>query len=116
MANSVATPTPARESERVRRIQALLGLTRSELADAIDLSVRTLDRRPLTEKELDRLDVLEEIGELARQLLRTDGVPAWFARPKMALEGRAPKDLLGTESGRRVVVAHLERLIDGTVL
>lgn len=116
MAPSIATPTPARESVRVRKIQTLFGLTRSELADAVDLSVRTLDRRPLTEKELDRLDVLEEIGKLARQVLRTDGVAAWFARPKLALEGRAPKDLLGTESGRRVVLAHLERLIDGTVL
>jgi putative toxin-antitoxin system antitoxin component (TIGR02293 family) len=91
-------------------------LTRAELADALDVSPRTLDRRPLRAKELDRLSVLEQIGRRACEVVPEERVAKWFARPKAALDGDAPKELLGTETGRRIVEAYLERLIDGTVL
>jgi putative toxin-antitoxin system antitoxin component (TIGR02293 family) len=116
MTKSAAAARPAKASGAVLRVQKLLGLARTELADALDVSPRTLDRRPLRHKELDRLSVLEQIGRRACEVVPEDRVAGWFARRKAALDGDAPKELLGTETGRRIVEAYLERLIDGTVL
>lgn len=116
MTKPAAVARSAKDSGAVLRLQRLLGLTRTELADALDVSPRTLDRRPLRHKELDRLSVLERIARLACEVVPKDRVAGWFARRKAALDGDAPKALLGTETGRRIVETYLERLIDGTVL
>jgi putative toxin-antitoxin system antitoxin component (TIGR02293 family) len=116
MAKSAVAAQAAKDRGAVPRVQRLLGLTRAELADALDVSPRTLDRRPLQHKELDRLSVLEQIGRRACEVVPEDRVAGWFSRPKAALDGDAPKELLRTETGRRIVEAYLERLIDGTVL
>lgn len=104
----------ARDAPRVLGVQELFALTQAEMAELLEMSPSTLARRPLNSRELDRLAVLEGIGRLATELLPRAVIGAWMAEPKRALDGRAPKQLLGTESGRRIVETFLLRALDGT--
>lgn len=109
-------PAPAKSTERVQRVQAILGLTQAELAEILELSPKTLARRPLNANETDRLQILEQFISLAATLVPEEHLAGWFSESKVYLDGASPKTLLVTERGRRVLETYLLGLIDSNVL
>jgi transcriptional regulator with XRE-family HTH domain len=100
----------------VGNLQRAFGLTQAEMARILETSASTLARRPLAAAELDRLAILEQLEDLAAQIVPRAHLPRWIAESKSALEGAAPKDLLASESGRRALETYLLRALDGTAL
>ena len=96
------------------------GLTLKELADALDLSSRSLQRRRRTGRlarfESDRLYRLARIVALARQSFGEDDVATrWLKRSNRALGGVAPIQALDTEAGAREVENVLGRIAYGGI-
>ncbi|HET8825772.1 MAG TPA: antitoxin Xre/MbcA/ParS toxin-binding domain-containing protein [Terriglobales bacterium] len=96
------------------------GLSLKELADALDLSPRSLQRRRrsgrLARFESDRLYRLARIVALSRDSLGDDQVALrWLKRPNRALGGAAPVTAMDTEVGARQVENILGRIAYGGV-
>lgn len=96
------------------------GLTLKELASALDLSPRSLQRRRRTGRlarfESDRLYRLARIVALARQNLGEDDIATrWLKRSNRALGGVAPIQALDTEVGAREVENVLGRIAYGGI-
>jgi putative toxin-antitoxin system antitoxin component (TIGR02293 family) len=96
------------------------GLTLKELADALDLSPRSLQRRRrsgrLARFESDRLYRLARIVALAQQSLGGhERAMRWLKRGNRALAGVAPIAALDTELGSRQVENVLGRIAYGGV-
>jgi len=94
-------------------------LTLKELADALDLSPRSLQRRRrgrLARFESDRLYRMARLLALARENLG-DGPRAsrWFKRTNRALGGVAPIAAIDTELGARQVENLLGRIAYGGI-
>jgi putative toxin-antitoxin system antitoxin component (TIGR02293 family) len=104
----------------VEEVMQSTGLTLKELADTLDLSARSLQRRRregrLARNESDRLYRLARIVALAKHYLG-DGetAPEWLRRPNRALGGRSPLGLIDTEVGARAVENILGRIAFGGV-
>lgn len=95
------------------------GLTLKELADALDLSPRSLQRRRrgrLARFESDRLYRMARVLALARESLG-DGPRAsrWLKRTNRALGGVAPLGAIDTELGAREVENLLGRIAYGGI-
>lgn len=95
------------------------GLTLKELADALDLSPRSLQRRRrgrLARFESDRLYRMARLLALARESLG-DGARAqrWLKRTNRALGGVAPLAAIDTELGARQVENLLGRIAYGGI-
>jgi putative toxin-antitoxin system antitoxin component (TIGR02293 family) len=95
------------------------GLTLKELAGALDLSARSLQRRRrsrLARFESDRLYRMARLLALARETLG-DGARAgrWLRRTNRALGGVAPIAAIDTELGARQVENILGRIAYGGV-
>lgn len=95
------------------------GLTSRELADAINIRMRTVARRKsrgrLEPDESDRLLRFARIFAAAVHLFGGD-VPAarhWFATPQETLGGASPLALAATDAGTREVEALIGRVLDG---
>jgi putative toxin-antitoxin system antitoxin component (TIGR02293 family) len=91
------------------------GLTLKELATSLDLSPRSVQRRRregrLARHESDRLCRLARIIALAKQHLGDDETATrWLRRPKRALGGSTPLQLIDTELGARAVEAVLGQI------
>lgn len=111
-------PTLHREIERgipftaVRRMQECYAFSFAEIAEALRVSPRTLERR----KEEGRLDPLESDRALRLSRVYTKAVElyegnqeealAWLKRKNRALGGMVPVDLIKTETGA-LQVEHL---------
>lgn len=98
----------------------LSGLTLKELADALDLSPRSLQRRRssgrLARFESDRLYRLARIVALAQQSLGShERAMRWLKRGNRALAGVAPIAALDTELGSRQVENVLGRIAYGGI-
>lgn len=96
------------------------GLTLKELAESLDLSVRSLQRRRrngrLAPFESDRLYRMARIVALARQTLGDQQrAMRWLKRPNRALGGIAPFAAIDTELGARQVENVLGRIAYGGV-
>ncbi len=95
------------------------GLTLKELADALDLSARSLQRRRrgrLARFESDRLYRLARLLALARQSLGDpDRASRWLKRTNRALGGLAPLAAIDTELGARQVENLLGRIAYGGI-
>ena len=96
------------------------GLTLNELASALDLSPRSLQRRRRTGRlaayESDRLYRLARIVALASEYLGDRGrAIRWLKRPNRALGGIAPIATLDTEPGAREVENILGRIAYGGI-
>src|SRR5437870_13780459 len=96
------------------------GLTLKELATALDLSTRSLQRRRrsgrLARYESDRLYRLARIVALADEFLGDhERAIRWLKRPNGALGGIAPVADLGTELGARQVENILGRIAYGGI-
>lgn len=104
----------------VEELMRASGLTLKELADALDLSPRSLQRRRrsgrLARYESDRLYRLARIVALANEYLG-DNVRAvqWLKRPNRALGGIAPVAAIDTEPGARQVENILGRIAYGGI-
>jgi len=96
------------------------GLTLRELAAALDLSPRSLQRRRrggrLAAYESDRLYRLARIVALANDCLGDhDRAMRWLKRPNRALGGLAPLAAIDTEPGARQVENVLGRIAYGGI-
>jgi putative toxin-antitoxin system antitoxin component (TIGR02293 family) len=96
------------------------GLTLKELATALDLSPRSLQRRRrggrLARYESDRLYRLARIVALANEYLGDhERARRWLKRPNRALGGLVPLGALDTEPGARQVESILGRIAYGGV-
>jgi len=96
------------------------GLTLKELADALDLSVRSLQRQRssgrLARFESDRLYRLARIVAIANQYLGDDDrARRWLKHPNRALGGIPPLATIDTELGARQVEDILGRIAYGGI-
>lgn len=104
----------------VEELMRASGLTLKELASALDLSPRSLQRRRrsgrLARYESDRLYRLARIVALADEFLGDHGKAVrWLKRPNRALGGIAPVVALDTELGARQVENILGRIAYGGI-
>jgi putative toxin-antitoxin system antitoxin component (TIGR02293 family) len=104
----------------VEELMEASGLTLKELADALDLSARSLQRRRRTGRlarfESDRLYRLARIVALAQQSLgNRQSAARWLKRSNRALGGAAPIATLDTEAGARQVENVLGRIAYGGI-
>jgi putative toxin-antitoxin system antitoxin component (TIGR02293 family) len=104
----------------VQGLMRTSGLTLKELADALDLSSRSLQRRRrsgrLARHESDRLYRLARIVALANEYLGDhERAMRWLKHPNRALGGVAPVAAIDTEPGARQVENVLGRVAYGGV-
>jgi len=104
----------------VERLMRASGLTLKELATALDLSPRSLQRRRRTGRlaryESDRLYRLARIVALADEFLGNhERAMQWLKRPNRALGGTAPIAAIDTELGARQVENVLGRIAYGGI-
>jgi putative toxin-antitoxin system antitoxin component (TIGR02293 family) len=101
------------------RLRAYLELSAQELARAVLVSPRTLNRRKkegrLSPEESDRLVRLSRVFAGAVDLFEgdIDAARDWFGRKQVGLGGAAPLDLMGSDVGAREVEALIGRLEHG---
>jgi len=104
----------------VEELMRASGLTLKELASALDLSPRSLQRHRRTGRlaryESDRLYRLARIVALANQYLGDHGrAMRWLKHPNRALGGLAPVAAIDTELGARQVENILGRIAYGGI-
>ena len=104
----------------VERLMRASGLTLKEVASALDLSPRSLQRRRRTRRlarfESDRLYRLARIVALANDYLgNSERARRWLKRPQRALGGVAPVAAMDTELGAREVENLLGRIAYGGI-
>jgi putative toxin-antitoxin system antitoxin component (TIGR02293 family) len=104
----------------VEELMRASGLTLKELAEAVDLSPRSLQRRRrggrLARFESDRIYRLARIVALARQSLGSPELAMrWMRRSNRALGGIAPIAAVDTELGARQVENVLGRIAYGGI-
>ncbi|MHB8481509.1 MAG: antitoxin Xre/MbcA/ParS toxin-binding domain-containing protein [Nitrospiria bacterium] len=96
-------------------IRSSLNLSQEDLARILNVSVRTIvrwekegDQPPSLETE--RLEMIQEVVEIARDIMDLENVPGWFSSPKESLSGLRPLDLLSTFRGIKRVQEFLEKI------
>jgi putative toxin-antitoxin system antitoxin component (TIGR02293 family) len=104
----------------VEKLMQASGLTLKELAESLDLSPRSLQRRRrsgrLARFESDRLYRLARIVALAHESLGSQQLAArWLRRSNRALGGIAPIAAIDTELGARQVENVLGRIAFGGI-
>jgi putative toxin-antitoxin system antitoxin component (TIGR02293 family) len=104
----------------VEELMRATGLSLKELAESLDLSPRSLQRRRrsgrLARFESDRLYRLARIVALARQSLGNQELAMrWLKRTNRALGGLAPIAAIDTEPGARQVENVLGRIAFGGI-
>jgi len=104
----------------VEELMKASGLTLKELADALDLSPRSLQRRRrsgrLARFESDRLYRLARIVAIANEYLGDhERAMHWLKRPNRALGGISPVAAIDTEVGARQVENVLGRIAFGGI-
>ena len=127
LGRSLATEDDLRKAIRegfppavVEELMRASGLTLKELASALDLSPRSLQRRRrsgrLARYESDRLYRLARIVALANEFLGDhEQAIRWLKHPNRALGGIAPVEALDTELGARQVENILGRIAYGGI-
>jgi putative toxin-antitoxin system antitoxin component (TIGR02293 family) len=104
----------------VEELMRSSGLTLKELAESLDLSARSLQRRRrsgrLARYESDRLYRLARLIAIANEYLGDQArARRWLKRPNRALGGVAPVAAIDTEAGARQVENILGRIAYGGV-
>ena len=104
----------------VEELMRASGLTLKELARALDLSSRSLQRRRssgrLAPYESDRLYRLARIVAIADEYLGDhERAKRWLKRPNRTLGGLAPVAMIDTELGARQVESILGRIAYGGI-
>lgn len=104
----------------IEELMEAADLSIKELADTLDLSPRSLQRRRrqgrLARYESDRIYRLARIVALAKAALGSrETARRWLRRPNRALGGKAPLAVIDTEIGARAVENVLGRVAYGGV-
>ncbi|MGO8797409.1 MAG: antitoxin Xre/MbcA/ParS toxin-binding domain-containing protein [Candidatus Sulfotelmatobacter sp.] len=104
----------------VEQLMRTSGLTLKELAEALDLSPRSLQRRrrsgKLARYESDRLYRLARLVAIAHEYLGDpERAQRWLKHPNRALGGVAPVAAIDTEVGARQVENILGRIAYGGI-
>jgi putative toxin-antitoxin system antitoxin component (TIGR02293 family) len=105
----------------LERFQKNTRISTHDLAELIDIKLRTLRRRKeegrLAADESDRLLRASRVFAKALELFEgdTDGARRWFYTPAKALGGEPPIALARTDLGAREVVALIDRLEQGVL-
>jgi len=104
----------------VEKLMHASGLTLKELASALDLSARSLQRRrrsgKLARYESDRLYRLARLVAIASEYLgNQERAQRWLKQPNRALGGIAPVAAIDTEAGARQVENLLGRIAYGGI-
>ena len=104
----------------IGEIMGAADLSIKEVAAALDLSPRSLQRRRregrLARHESDRIYRLARLLALAKSSLGSrDAASRWLKRANRALGGKAPLDMIDTEIGARAVENVLGRIAFGGV-
>jgi putative toxin-antitoxin system antitoxin component (TIGR02293 family) len=126
LGRSLGTDSDLREAIRegfphavLQQVMRASGLTLQELAGALDLSTRSLQRRRrgrLARFESDRLYRIARLMALARETLgEDDRAIRWLKRSNRALGGVAPIAAIDTELGARQVENILGRIAYGGI-
>lgn len=99
----------------IESIRKTLGLSQEALARALGVSVRTIvrwekegDQPPPLEKE--RIYLLHDLIEIAKDIMDEKDVETWFAKPKESLSGQRPLDLLSSYKGIQQIREVLEKV------
>jgi putative toxin-antitoxin system antitoxin component (TIGR02293 family) len=127
LGRNLSTPNDLRQAIRegfpypvVKELMSSSGLTLNELAESLDLSPRSLQRRRrsgrLARFESDRLYRLARIVALAQESIGDrESASRWLKRSNRALGGVAPLHAMDTELGARQVEAVLGRVAYGGI-
>jgi putative toxin-antitoxin system antitoxin component (TIGR02293 family) len=105
----------------LERFQKNTQIPTSDLAEVVDIKVRTLRRRKeegrLEPDESDRLLRVSRVFAMALELFEGDAGAArrWFYTPARALGGEKPITFARTELGTREVEALIDRLEQGVL-
>jgi putative toxin-antitoxin system antitoxin component (TIGR02293 family) len=104
----------------IEKVMHSAGLSLKELAQSLDLSARSLQRRRqngrLASHESDRLYRMARLIALAKQYLGNDEIAGrWLKRPNRALGGKVPLESMDTEAGARSVENILGRIAYGGI-
>jgi putative toxin-antitoxin system antitoxin component (TIGR02293 family) len=101
-------------SATIQSIRNALMLSQEALAKILGLSVRTVVRwekegvePPPLERE--RLDLIHEVIEIAKDIMEPEDIVSWFSKPKESLSGRRPLDLLSFLKGIQLLRETLEK-------
>ena len=92
----------------VERLREELGLSLAELAEALSISTRTLNRRRQSEslnaEESDRVFRIARVYAHALSVLEgRERAVAWFKKENRALGGRVPLEMFDTDMGAEMV-------------
>ena len=99
----------------VEQLGEFLDTTTPQLMRVIEINERTAQRRreqgALTAEESDRLARVARVTDRAVDAFGdAEQAKAWLRTPNRALQGAAPFDLLGTDSGAELVTDELGRI------
>lgn len=99
----------------VEQLGEFLDKTTPQLMRVIEINERTAQRRreqgALTAEESDRLARVARVTDRAVDAFGdVEQAKAWLRTPNRALQGAAPFDLLGTDSGAELVTDELGRI------
>jgi transcriptional regulator with XRE-family HTH domain len=97
---------PVARGRRIRRLRENFGLTQTELAHALDVSLRTIqnwERSGEVSRARDLRD-LEELWDVLKESVKMANVPTWLRSANDAFDGRRPIDLLKDGKARDIVV------------
>jgi putative toxin-antitoxin system antitoxin component (TIGR02293 family) len=99
----------------VEQLGEFLDATTPQLMRVIEINERTAQRRreqgALTAEESDRLARVARVTDRAVDAFGdAEQAKAWLRTPNRALQGAAPFDLLGTDSGAELVTDELGRI------
>ena len=89
---------------QVLELRQALGITQQQLAHSLRTSVQTISRweRQISDPgsmARERLDALEELVRLAREVLDRGHVQEWFTAPNELLGGLEPLDAMRSPGG-----------------
>lgn len=111
----IKAPSSATVAGTIEFIRSSLNLSQEDLARILNVSVRTIvrweregDQPPSLEKE--RLELILEVVEIARDIMDLEKVPAWFSSPKEMFSGLQPLALLSSFRGIKKVHDSLEKV------
>jgi len=97
---------PVARGQRIRRLRENFGLTQTELAHALGVSLRTIqnwERSGEASRTRDLRD-LEELWDVLKDSVKIAEIPTWLRSANDAFDGRRPIDLLKDGKARDIVV------------
>jgi DNA-binding transcriptional regulator YiaG len=96
----------AASGARTRELREHFGLTQTELARAIGVSLRTVQNweKAGAASKPRQLRDLEELWAMLRESMKSSDIPEWLRSPNDAFSGQSPVDLLRDGKTRDIIV------------